>query len=71
MNIYEGLANSMAFENNIDIGVAAQIVGWLDTECVLDYDQLKEVYLEEGETITEQLANDNTPADLFLVVDNV
>lgn len=52
-DVYAALSASLAFENNIVPSVATQIVQWLDTEGVLDYDILKETYL--GDTAV----NDN------------
>lgn len=45
-DVFDMLAVSMAFENNLDHETAEQLVRWLDSEGVLDYDILKEVYLD-------------------------
>jgi hypothetical protein len=70
MNVFEGLASSMAFENVIEPALASQIVVWLENEGILDYDILKEVYLEEGETLAEQVPTGNDNSPVRLVVDN-
>lgn len=42
----EMLADSMAFENEIDTELAAKVVTWLDIEGLVDYAILKETYGE-------------------------
>jgi hypothetical protein len=53
LDILDSFAQCLAFENNVPIEAARSLVTWMENEGVLDYDILKETYLEP-----ERAAND-------------
>lgn len=56
--ILESFSNCMAFENGIDIEAARSMTKWLENEGALDFDTLRETYVEPRPTFHAVVAND-------------